>query len=113
MRRRWRAASLPQPRAAASAASVSASARCSCSTGRKLVSERKFGQCSQMLPAAMTDPATFVASALDAGAPGAAAAIGGVSVVALVLLGVAVAGAGGAPGRAARGPAAVMCARRP
>ena len=45
----------------------------------------------------MTDPATFVASALDAGAPGAAAAIGGVSVVALVLLGVAVAGAGGAP----------------
>ena len=35
---------------------------------------------------------------LDAGAPGAAAAIGGLSVVALVLLGVAVAGAGGPPG---------------
>jgi predicted lipoprotein with Yx(FWY)xxD motif len=52
----------------------------------------------------MTNPVTFVASALDAGAPGAAAAIGGVSVVALVLLSVAVAGAGGAPGRAARGP---------
>jgi hypothetical protein len=52
----------------------------------------------------MTDPVTFVASALDAGAPGAAAAIGDVSVVALVLLSMAVAGAGGAPGRAARGP---------
>jgi predicted lipoprotein with Yx(FWY)xxD motif len=39
-----------------------------------------------------------VAAWLDAGAPGAAAAIGGVSVVALVLLGVAVAGAGGPPG---------------
>ena len=49
MRRRWRAASSPQPRAAASAARASASARCSCSTGRKLASERKFGQCSQML----------------------------------------------------------------
>ena len=35
---------------------------------------------------------------LDKGAPGAAAAVGGVSVVALVLLGVAVAGAGGPPG---------------
>jgi hypothetical protein len=35
---------------------------------------------------------------LDKGAPGAAAAAGGVSVVALVLLGVAVAGAGGSPG---------------
>ena len=35
---------------------------------------------------------------LDAGAPGTAAAIGGVAVVALVLLGVAVAGAGGPPG---------------
>jgi predicted lipoprotein with Yx(FWY)xxD motif len=39
-----------------------------------------------------------MAAWLDAGAPGAAAAIGGVSVVALVLLGVAVAGAGGRPG---------------
>ena len=75
--------------------------------------QRQHPQLHARLPAAMTDPATFVASALDAGAPGAAAAIGGVSVVALVLLGVAVAGAGGAPGRAARGPAAVMCARRP
>jgi predicted lipoprotein with Yx(FWY)xxD motif len=35
---------------------------------------------------------------LDAGAPSAAAAIGGMSAVALVLLGVAVAGAGGPPG---------------
>jgi hypothetical protein len=52
----------------------------------------------------MTDPVTFVASALDTSAPGAAAAIGGVSVVALVLLSVAVAGGGGAPGWAARGP---------
>jgi predicted lipoprotein with Yx(FWY)xxD motif len=39
-----------------------------------------------------------VAAWLDAGAAGAAAAIGGVSAVALVLLGVAVAGAGGPPG---------------
>jgi predicted lipoprotein with Yx(FWY)xxD motif len=39
-----------------------------------------------------------MAAWLDASVPGAAAAIGGVSVVALVLLGVAVAGAGGRPG---------------
>jgi predicted lipoprotein with Yx(FWY)xxD motif len=43
-------------------------------------------------------PGGPAAAWLDAGAPGAAAAIGGVSVVALVLLGVAVAGAGGPPG---------------
>jgi predicted lipoprotein with Yx(FWY)xxD motif len=44
---------------------------------------------------------------LDNRAPGAAAAAGGVSVVALVLLGVAVAGAGGSPGAGpAVGPAA-------
>jgi predicted lipoprotein with Yx(FWY)xxD motif len=46
-------------------------------------------------PPALPGPA---AAWLDAGAPGAAAAIGGVSAVALVLLGVAVAGAGGPPG---------------
>src|SRR5207342_1928153 len=38
-----------------------------------------------------------VSAWLDEGAPGTAAAVGGVSVVALVLLGVAVAGAGGPP----------------
>jgi predicted lipoprotein with Yx(FWY)xxD motif len=46
-------------------------------------------------PGALPGPA---AAWLDAGAPGAAAAIGGLSAVALVLLGVAVAGAGGPPG---------------
>jgi predicted lipoprotein with Yx(FWY)xxD motif len=46
-------------------------------------------------PRALPGPA---AAWLDAGTPGAAAAIGAVSVVALVLLGVAVAGAGGPPG---------------
>jgi len=46
-------------------------------------------------PRALGGPA---ATWLDAGAPGAAAAIGAVSVVTLVLLGVAVAGAGGPPG---------------
>jgi predicted lipoprotein with Yx(FWY)xxD motif len=44
---------------------------------------------------------------LDAGAPGAVAAVGGVSVIALVLLGVAVAGAGGPTGA---GPPAVPTA---
>jgi predicted lipoprotein with Yx(FWY)xxD motif len=42
--------------------------------------------------------AGLAAAWLDAGAPGAAVAIGGVTAVALVLLGVAVAGAGGPPG---------------
>ena len=46
-------------------------------------------------PRALPGPA---AAWLDAGDPGAAAAIGGLSAVALVLLGVAVAGAGGPPG---------------
>jgi predicted lipoprotein with Yx(FWY)xxD motif len=44
---------------------------------------------------------------LDAGAPGAVVAAGGVSVIALVLLGVAVAGAGGTPGA---GPATASSA---
>jgi predicted lipoprotein with Yx(FWY)xxD motif len=44
---------------------------------------------------------------LNAGAPGAVAAVGGVSVIALVLLGVAVAGAGGSTGA---GPPAVASA---
>jgi len=56
-------------------------------------------------PRARPGPA---AAWLEAGAPGAAAAIGGVSAVALVLLGVAVAGAGGPPGAGPpAGPAAV------
>jgi predicted lipoprotein with Yx(FWY)xxD motif len=46
-------------------------------------------------PRALPGPA---ATWLDAGAPGSAAAIGGLSVVALVLLGLAVAGAGSPPG---------------
>jgi predicted lipoprotein with Yx(FWY)xxD motif len=46
-------------------------------------------------PRALPSPA---AAWLDAGTPGAAAAIGGVSVVVLVLLGVSVADAGGPPG---------------
>jgi predicted lipoprotein with Yx(FWY)xxD motif len=55
-------------------------------------------------PRARPGPA---AAWLEAGAPGAAAAIGGVSAVALVLLGVAVAGAGGPPGAGPpAGPAA-------
>ena len=45
-------------------------------------------------PRALPGPA---ATWLDAGAPGTAAAVDGVSVVTLVLLGVAVAGAGGPP----------------
>jgi hypothetical protein len=46
-------------------------------------------------PRAWRGPAT---AWLDGGAPGAAAAVGGVSALALVLLGVAVAGVGGPPG---------------
>ncbi len=48
-RRRWRVASVPQPRASASAASAAASARWVARMGRKVDSVRKFGQCSQML----------------------------------------------------------------
>ena len=48
MRRRCRAASSPQPRASASATSASVSTRWVSSVGRKVASERKFGQCSQM-----------------------------------------------------------------
>jgi predicted lipoprotein with Yx(FWY)xxD motif len=47
-----------------------------------------------------------VSAWLDKGAPGIAAAVGGVSVVALVLLGVAVAGAGGPTGPSSSGPSA-------
>jgi predicted lipoprotein with Yx(FWY)xxD motif len=47
-----------------------------------------------------------VSAWLDRGAPGTAAAVGGVSVVALVLLGVAVAGAGGPTGPPSPGPSA-------
>jgi len=47
-----------------------------------------------------------VSSWLDRGAPGTAAAVGGVSVVALVLLGVAVAGAGGPTSPSSPGPSA-------
>lgn len=49
MRRRWRAASSPQPRASASAISAWVSTRWVSSVGKKVTSERKFGQCSQML----------------------------------------------------------------
>jgi predicted lipoprotein with Yx(FWY)xxD motif len=49
-------------------------------------------------PACPRVPPGPAAAWLDAGAPGATAAIGGVTVAALVLLGVAVAGAGGPPG---------------
>jgi predicted lipoprotein with Yx(FWY)xxD motif len=47
-----------------------------------------------------------VSAWLDRGAPGTAVAVGGVSVVALVLLGVAVAGAGGPTGPPSPGPSA-------
>jgi predicted lipoprotein with Yx(FWY)xxD motif len=66
------------------------------------VRPRSAGQPSH--PRALRGPA---AAWLDAGTPGAAVAIGGLSVVALVLLGVAVAGAGGPPGAGPpAGPAA-------
>jgi hypothetical protein len=48
IRRRCRAASSPHPRASASATSASVSTRWVSSVGRKVASERKFGQCSQM-----------------------------------------------------------------
>ena len=68
------------------------------------VRPRPAGQPSR--PRALRGPA---AAWLDAGTPGAAVAIGGLSVVALVLLGVAVAGAGGPPGAGPpAGPAATV-----
>ena len=68
------------------------------------VRPRPAGQPSH--PRALRGPA---AAWLDAGTPGAAVAIGGLSVVALVLLGVAVAGAGGPPGAGPpAGPAATV-----
>ena len=52
-----------------------------------------------------------VSAWLDRGAPGTAAAVGGVSVVALVLLGVAVAGAGGPTGPPSPGPSSGLVLR--
>ena len=48
IKRRCLAASSPQPRASASATSASVSTRCVSKVGRKVESDRKFGQCSQI-----------------------------------------------------------------